>query len=83
MLEVINFNLVYQPQGDETYTANTSGTLVLNNILGKHPHQSRDRHEYLQGTWETSYPETSRLVLHGTLKGKAFRVTSKDIIKLI
>ncbi len=33
MLEIINFNLVYQPQGNDTYTTNTSGT-ILNNILG-------------------------------------------------
>lgn len=34
MLEIINFNLVYQPQGNDTYTTNTSGT-ILNNILGE------------------------------------------------
>jgi len=45
--EIINFNLIYQPQGDVTIT-NVSGITTVK-----------------------------------TLKGKAFRITSKDIIKLI
>ena len=50
MPEIINFKLVYQPQGSNTYTT-TSGTV-------------------------TTY-------INKELKGKAFRVTSKGIIKLI
>jgi len=51
ILEILHFDLVYQPQGDSISTNSTSGTV-------------------------TTYIDTK-------LKGKAFRITSQDVIKLI
>ena len=85
MLEIINFNLVYQPQGNDTYTTNTSGT-ILNNILGGNiPINLGPITNILKGLGG-NIPILSGNVtnyVNTEVKEKAFRVTSKDIIKLI
>jgi hypothetical protein len=84
-LEVINFNLVYQSQGNDTYTTNTSGT-ILNNILGGNiPINLGPITNIFKGLGG-NIPILSGNVtnyIYTEQKGKAFRITSKDIIKLI
>jgi hypothetical protein len=84
-LEVINFDLVYQPQGNDTYTTNTSGT-ILNNILGGNiPINLGPITNIFKGLGG-NIPILSGNVtnyIYTEHKGKAFRVTSKDIITLI
>jgi hypothetical protein len=83
MLEIINFNLVYQPQGNETYTTTTSGT-VLNNILGGNiPINLGTITNIFKGLGGNILSGNVTNYIYTELKGKAFRVTSKDIIKLI
>ena len=85
MLEIINFSLVYQPQGNDTYTTTTSGN-VLNNVLGGNlPINLGTITNIFKGLGGNNPILSGNVTnyIYTEQKGKAFRVTSKDIIKLI